>query len=522
MPDTEAFAMKISASMLFDSMFSAIRSYSLDSPSTECCISGILPYLPDIPMASDHAYVISADNLRDIQPDNNITLIIYGLSPDSSLPLPNCQYIALYPEISFGEALALALGAMEKYNSWYENMRAELTGSPDLNNICSIGYQLLNNPILLFDPNHVLLASTDVAQNHKSAFLEINESSSTLVFSDDAYKAIVNRPEFEDNTEIGMVSFMKNPLGGNTLYTNIVCNQQEYRLCVNDTNRGFRPGDLQICKILSDTLQTAMEMDRSRETAAKADLCDLFISIISNDTVDPASCDSILAAWNWKRNDDFICLGVEKTNINLQFVSNDQYICAKIEELLSDACAFMLGGKLICIAHLNRDLNVESIPERLESFLLDNIFIVGESDVFSDALNAADYYREACIALRSGRAKNPDEFFHNFSDYSFYNLLHHGLDSLSPIRYCDKNVLRLAALEDSRVNYCETLRTYIENDRNLLRTAELLHIHRTTLFYRLNKIKEALDVDLEDPDTRLRIWLSFILLELDKSGDIQI
>ncbi len=511
--------MKISASMLFDSMFSTIRLYSMGKPSTECCISGILPYLPDVPMAGDHAYVISADNLADIQPADNITLIIYGLSPNAPYPLPNCQYIALHPEISFGEALALALGAMEKYNSWYEKLQSELTGTPDLNRICSVAYQLLGNPILLFDPHHVLLASFDVGQGTKRTFLEYGAGAS-LVLSDDAYKTIVNRPEYKDNTEIGSVSHMENPLGGNTLYTNIVCDQQEYRLCVNDTNRGFRPGDLQVCKILSDALQTALEMDRSRETAAKADLCHLFINILKNETVDPANCDTLLSAWNWTQTDDYICLGVEKTNSNLQFVSNDQYICSKIEDLLADACAFMLDGRLICIAHLNRELNEESIPERLESFLRDNIFIVGKSDVFSDVLQAADYYREACIALRAGRSEQPEDFFHSFSDYSFYNLLHHGLDSLPPIRYCDKNVLRLAALEDSRVDYCETLRTYIENDRNLLRTAELLHIHRTTLFYRLNKIKEELDADLDVPSTRLRIWLSFILLDFEKSGDI--
>ena len=511
--------MKLSATMLFDSMFSATRSYSMELPSTECCISGILPYLPDVPMSTDHAYVISADSLTDIQPDESITLIIYGLDPSASTPLPNCQYIALHPEISFGEALALALGAMEKYNNWYESIQAELTGTPDLNRICSVGFQLLNNPILLFDPNHVLLASVDVSQGHKSAFLETVASSAALVLSDDAYKAIVNRPEYEDNTEVGRVSHIENPLGGNTLYTNIVCNQQEYRLCVNDTNRGFRPGDLQICKILSDALQTAMEMDRSRETAAKADLCDLFIDILRNVPVDQSACDTVLAAWNWKRTDNYICLGVEKTNVNLQFVSNDQYICSKIEDLLSDACAFMLDGRLICIVHLKGELSETDIPERLESFLRDNIFIVGKSDVFSDALLADDYYREACIALRSGRSEQPEDFYHSFSDYGFYNLLHHGLDSLSPIRYCDKNVLHLAALEDSRVDYCETLRTYIENDRNLLRTAELLHIHRTTLFYRLNKIKEEIDADLEDPAVRLRMWLSFILLELDKNGD---
>lgn len=513
--------MKISASMLFDSMLPAIRSYSMENPSTECCISGILPYLPDVPMANDHAYVISGDSLADIHAPSDITLIIYGLTADSSCPLPGCQYIVLHPEISFGEALALALSAMEKYNSWYEKMQAELTGTPNLNRICGIAYQLLNNPILLFDPNHVLLASTDVSSGHKNAFLE-PVSGSALALSDDAYKAIVNRPEYEDYTEIGQVSYMKNPLGGNTLYTNIVCNRLEYRLCVNDTNRGFRPGDLQICQILSDILQTAMEMDRSRETAAKADLCDLIINILRGESVDPLTCDSTLAAWNWARTDNFICLDVEKTNTNLQFVSNDQYIRSKIEELLGDACAFMLDGRLICVVHLSHELTEESIAGRLESFLHDNIFIVGESDIFSDMLQVADYYQEACIALRSGRSQQPEGFFHRFSDYSFYTLLHHGLGTLPPVRYCDRNVLRLAALEDSRVDYCETLRTYIENDRNLLRTAELLHIHRTTLFYRLNKIKEELDADLDDPAVRLRIWLSFILLKLDKSADTQL
>ena len=505
--------MKISASMLFDSLSSAIRSFSMSEPSTLCSISGILPYLPDVPMANDHAYVISESNLGDIQPANDVTLIIYGLPADDDRPLPDCQYLVLHAGINFSEALALALSAMEHYNNWSEKIQSELTNDPNLNTLCDIAYQLLNNPILLFDPNHVLMASVDAGLHN--TYLERSDGN-TLALSDDAYKAIVNRPEHEDHTEVGQVYFMENPLGGNTLYTNIVCNQKEYRLCINDTNRGFRPGDLQICKILADALHTAMEMDRSRETVAKNDLCDLFINVINREAVDPSACTTTLNTWNWKQDDSYICLCVEKTNINQQFVSNDQYICSKIEDLLGEACAFMMSGRLICVVHLNKSLGREDIPERLSSFLEDNIFIVGESEVFYDALLAADFYREAYIALRSGRARQPEEFFHRFSDYSFYNLLHYGLDELPPIRYCDRNVLRLAELEDSRVDYCETLRTYIENDRNLLRTAELLHIHRTTLFYRLNKIKEELDADLEDPETRLRIWISFILLDLEK------
>lgn len=502
--------MKISMWMIFDAISHAVQHYELSDVAAECRISGVLPYLPDQPFSDDHIYVISAEDASKTYTHKSTFLVIYGAGVNESLKL-NCQYIILHPEISLTEAFSLLLSTFEKYNSWLEKLNHELTEVPDLMRICSIGYEQLQNPILLFDPNHVLLASADI---DSSNFLE-KRNGSTLVLSDNAFKTIVNRPEYKDYLEIGRVSSMENPLGGNTLYTNILCRQHEYRLCVNDTNRGFRPGDLQLCKILSDTLQKAMEMDHSRETAAKAELCELFINILEQRSIDPQVYDNILSTWNWPKSGHYICLCIEKTNLKLKFVSNDRYICSKTEELLSDACAFMLNGQLICIVHLSEEFGAKSIPQRLESFLRDNIFIVGISDEFYELNEAACYYREAYIALRSGRSENPSVLFHSFSDYSFYNLMLHGLDSLPPICYCDNNIRRLASLKDSRVDYCETLRTYIENDRNLLRTAELLHIHRTTLFYRLNRIREELSIDWEDPDTRLRIWLSFKLLDLE-------
>lgn len=47
---------------------------------------------------------------------------------------------------------------------------------------------------------------------------------------------------------------------------------------------------------------------------------------------------------------------------------------------------------------------------------------------------------------------------------------------------------------------------------NSSEAARLLHIHRTTLLYRLEKIYEMADIDLEDADTRLHLLLSFQLL----------
>ena len=230
--------MKISMYMMLDSIASEVRNYSLSAPSEECCISGVLPYLPDIPITENHIYVTDPENAVDFRELANCFLIIYGLPQTAPLPELSCQHIVLHPEISFSEALSLALRAAEKYDHWYERMRSALSGVPDLNQICSIGFELLNNPILLFAPNHALVASKDVSGSHRSAFLEARGDSAVFL-SDEAYKTIVSRPEYEDYLDIGRVSYMENPLGGNTLYANISCNQHDYRLCVNDTNRGF-------------------------------------------------------------------------------------------------------------------------------------------------------------------------------------------------------------------------------------------------------------------------------------------
>ena len=58
-----------------------------------------------------------------------------------------------------------------------------------------------------------------------------------------------------------------------------------------------------------------------------------------------------------------------------------------------------------------------------------------------------------------------------------------------------------------------TLKVYLELERNVLQTAKTLFIHRSTLFYRLERIQKLADVDYEDARERLVLQLSFQILE---------
>ena len=69
----------------------------------------------------------------------------------------------------------------------------------------------------------------------------------------------------------------------------------------------------------------------------------------------------------------------------------------------------------------------------------------------------------------------------------------------------------------SGTEYYKTLRQYLLQERNIPRTAEALIIHRTTLTYRLQKISQLVHMDLEDPEKRLYLLLSFYLQEHGES-----
>ena len=60
-------------------------------------------------------------------------------------------------------------------------------------------------------------------------------------------------------------------------------------------------------------------------------------------------------------------------------------------------------------------------------------------------------------------------------------------------------------------NLLETLKAYLENESELRATASCLHIHYNTLRYRLERIEQLLQINLNDPGTRQALRLALLL-----------
>lgn len=90
----------------------------------------------------------------------------------------------------------------------------------------------------------------------------------------------------------------------------------------------------------------------------------------------------------------------------------------------------------------------------------------------------------------------------------------HGTSVLPAIYFCDPDVRALMAYRGTRKDYYHILETYLMHDMNLLHTSEALFVHRTTLFNYLKEIRGIIEADLDDPEQRLRLLLSFHIMRM--------
>jgi DNA-binding PucR family transcriptional regulator len=67
---------------------------------------------------------------------------------------------------------------------------------------------------------------------------------------------------------------------------------------------------------------------------------------------------------------------------------------------------------------------------------------------------------------------------------------------------------------DPHGHFLETLRTYLDHAGSVPATAEALHLHRTSLYYRLERIEQLTGLSLADGRQRLSLHLGLQVLDV--------
>ncbi len=145
-----------------------------------------------------------------------------------------------------------------------------------------------------------------------------------------------------------------------------------------------------------------------------------------------------------------------------------------------------------------------------------NHLAVGISNAFRSLAEARRYYQQALEAIRFG-LRIPKENAHRplyfYQDYSFIAMLELCRQQTDLMNFCSPTLLRL--LEHDRQNDADLMNTlfeYLENSENMQNTAAALYIHKNTLAYRMNRIREIMGSDLTGSWDKFLLQLSYRVL----------
>ena len=136
----------------------------------------------------------------------------------------------------------------------------------------------------------------------------------------------------------------------------------------------------------------------------------------------------------------------------------------------------------------------------------------GRSPVFIEIdMTLRNYYYQTLAAMNVAARKNcPIE---KFEDIVMEFLIWDKMIPTNAYDYCHPELIRLNDYDKRKgSSYVHTLRCYCKCNKNITKTCEALHIQRNTLFYRLNRIREMINLDINIPAHATIITFSLALL----------
>lgn len=292
-----------------------------------------------------------------------------------------------------------------------------------------------------------------------------------------------------------------------------------HRLILTECRVEITQGVICVLDILSEKLEFLLAHEEE-ETDPDRDIEQIFVRVLSDRTADYMQISRELSELGWGGNHEYMCLILQITYLNQQNLST-KAISRYIKKKLGDSVSFLYQDEIVAFFDLTRlGMNQEEVAGKLVYFIRDTYLKAGYSRVMTGHMNLRRQYVQAKTALDVGSRKKPYLWIHYFSQVAMTYILEQATKRLPGTMICHEGLLELKKHdEENQTQYMETLRVYLEQHLSATQAARELFIHRSTFLYRLDRIREILQSDLDDPEEIFYLELSFRLLEQEEEKE---
>lgn len=190
--------------------------------------------------------------------------------------------------------------------------------------------------------------------------------------------------------------------------------------------------------------------------------------------------------------------GNKKINISYGLIRMDDFIVLVLNNLPDKAFAEL------------PDLILQSF----KYFVHKNCFYLGIGPGVSRIEKLSVSYKRARTAMKMAIGTGREII--RFEEMGFYKILFSIEDTEILTNYADEILGSLERYDkEHNATYVETLRSFIRNDRSILRVAEDTFTHRNTVNYRIQKIKRIIGCELKNAEELFIYQVAFYIKDME-------
>jgi len=404
------------------------------------------------------------------------------------------------------------LHIFDKYFSWDLALQKALNSDTPLDDMLESSLDIFQNPLFIHDRDFYILACPKHIEGMTIWESDPRTGRNMIPLS------VIN--DFKIDTEYlhtlrmrHVDMFSANQRGYRILYNNL-WNRSHYegRICINELQSIIKPGDYLALEYLSKMVLVCITKRNAFWTSMGHNIEQTCKQILARTVTDKHETQRLLRFLDWDINDTYLVLKLESEHTEMAHRFTISAL-GYIETQVSASYAFCYDEGIMSIVNLTASNDSPSqVVSNLSFLVREGLFKVGVSNDFQDFSHLPEAYTQASIALEYGRNSESMIWCYYFQDYVLDYMFDSACGKLPRDFICSSQIKALQSYDEvhnTKLN--ETLETYLRLERNVVQTAKALFIHRSTLFYRLDRIQQIINVDLDDPKIRLYLEISYYM-----------
>lgn len=464
---------------------------------------------------SNTLYIMSIRSLLNIEPSiNRINVLSFkgnNITQEQVEEL-NANVILLDRTIDIELVFNDIKNMLAKYRRFIKNTEKlyELVFEGiTLQQIIESAYEIINNPIILYDCSKKLIAYTKNSKYIGKVFaLKLEDMHASSGGLPEHYSHKVNNDcevhlhmRSRKNKYINMVSKIE------------INHKLVGYLVVIETKKDLDEYDLELISLLSDIISLELRKDIFYQYSLGFDFEKLFVDLLEKNGEDSSVLDPRIENFNLesKKNMKVITLSpVEKLAVNnvLPYVRN-QF------DKKYEGRSFIYTDKIVKLIGYDKDNPLtDAFFKELEKFLKNAKMYCGVSLCFHDIKDLKQYYIQSIKSIELGLKLMRKKPIFIYDDYLPFHIMEECTEEKELINLCHPLLLKLIEYDKkNNTLHTHTLYSYLMNNKNKAKTAAALNISRNTLIYRINQINKIIKKDLKDENFTFNLLFSYKILE---------